>query len=130
MEDRTSNVLVSNTRSSDVALRETAMNSSTCAATATPRQTPPANPGRAALQHIPGDEGWPLIGLLPQYFYHLDTLVMNTQRRFGNVVRTRIPGNVGLFVFGADNYQRIFLDREQLFSARHGYQSSLGHLFT
>ena len=106
------------------------MRSITSAASATPQQAPPAHPGRAALQHIPGDEGWPLIGLLPRYFYHLDTLVMHTQRRFGNVVRTRIPGNVGLFVFGADNYQRIFLDREQLFSARHGYQSSLGHLFT
>ncbi|HUH37282.1 MAG TPA: cytochrome P450 [Spongiibacteraceae bacterium] len=83
-----------------------------------------------SLRHIPGDEGWPLVGLLPKYFYHLDTLVMDIQRRFGNVARMRIPGSVGLFVFGADNFQRIVLDKERLFSAREGLQATLGQLFT
>lgn len=83
-----------------------------------------------ALRHIPGDEGWPVLGLMPKYFYSLDRLVQDTQRRFGNVARMRIPGSVGLFVFGADNYQRIYQDKERLFSTRLGYESTLGTLFS
>jgi len=88
-----------------------------------------ARAGRASLAHIPGDEGWPLVGVIPKYLYDMDTLVMDYYRRFGDVARVKIPGSVGLFVFGADNYQRIFLDTERIFSTRAGYEASIGHLF-
>lgn len=83
----------------------------------------------ASLRHIPGDEGWPLVGLLPKYFYGLDTLVQDIQQRYGTVARMRIPGSVGLFVFGADNHQRIFIDKERMFSSRLGLQGTLGPFF-
>lgn len=83
----------------------------------------------AALKHIPGDEGWPLVGLLPKYFYSLDTLVQAMREKYGTVARMRIPGSVGLFVFGADNHQRIFLDKERIFSSRLGLEGSLGPFF-
>lgn len=84
---------------------------------------------RQSLQHIAGDEGWPLVGLLPKYFYSLNTLVQSMQERYGTVARMRIPGSVGLFVFGADNHQRIFLDKERIFSSRLGLEGTLGPFF-
>ena len=95
-----------------------------------PLQQPLEKAPAPSLQHIPGDEGWPLVGLLPRYFYGLDTLTQDMRERYGTVARMRISGSVGLFVFGADNHKRIFLDKERLFSSRLGLQDSLGPFFT
>ena len=88
-----------------------------------------ARSSRSALAHIPGDEGWPVVGVIPRYIYGMDQLMLDFHRRFGDVARMKVPGSVGLFIFGADNYQRIFLDTERIFSSRAGYEATIAHLF-
>jgi len=102
---------------------------STAASGPTPGGQVTARSRRSALAHIPGDEGWPVVGVIPRYIYGMDGLVKDFHQRFGDVARMKIPGSRGLFVFGADNYQRIFLDAERIFSNRSGYEATIGHLF-
>jgi len=91
----------------------------------------PASPrvDRAALGHIPGDEGWPLIG---RTFHALADPLAEAQtmtRRFGPVYRTRLLGETSVSLMGPDANEFVYLDQTKLFSSTHGWNSILGLLF-
>jgi cytochrome P450 len=84
---------------------------------------------RAALSHIPGDEGWPVIG---RTFHALaDPLgeVQAMSRRFGPIYRTRLLGETSVTMLGAEANEFVFMDQTKLFSSTHGWESILGLLF-
>lgn len=50
-------------------------------------------------------------------------------RLYGPVSRLRLQGQTGLLVTGAELYQRIYLDRDDLFSSEMGYGTQLGDFY-
>jgi cytochrome P450 len=84
---------------------------------------------RAALSHIPGDEGWPVIG---RTFNALADPLGEAQRmtaRFGPVYRTRLLGETSISLMGPEANEFVYLDQTKLFSSTHGWGSILGLLF-
>lgn len=82
-----------------------------------------------SLQHIPGDLGLPVLGSTLALVRDLHGFAAERVRRYGPVSRLRLLGQGGLMVTGADNYQRIFQDTQQCFSAQKGYDKQLGTFY-
>ncbi|ROS01822.1 cytochrome P450 [Sinobacterium caligoides] len=86
-------------------------------------------PDNRDLSHIPGADGLPYIGKGLKFIFSLDTLAQQHYDKFGEVSRVRALNQAWLMVLGADNWQRILLDREKNFSTKKGYESSLGDFY-
>ncbi len=84
---------------------------------------------RAALAHIPGDEGWPLIGRTLNVLADPKGEVERMSKRFGLVYRSRILGETSVSLLGPDAIEMIMMDQTKLFSSTHGWGSILGLLF-
>ena len=96
----------------------------------------PALPGsrltpvdRAAVGHIPGDEGWPLVGRTFRVLADPLGEVQRMARRYGEVYRTRLLGETSISILGPDANEFVFLDQTKLFSSTHGWDTVLGLLF-
>ena len=83
-------------------------------------------PDSRALAHIPGCDGWPVLGETVAVVRDLHAVAARHVRDYGPVSRIRLLGQGGLMVTGADLYQRIFQDTEQGFPAEKGYDKQLG----
>ena len=86
-------------------------------------------PDSRALAHIPGCDGWPVLGETVAVVRDLHAVAARHVRDYGPVSRIRLLGQGGLMVTGADLYQRIFQDTEQVFSAEKGYDKQLGAFY-
>lgn len=86
-------------------------------------------PDNRRLDHIPGDDGWPVLGRTVAVVRDLQAVCDEHLRRYGPVSRMRLMGQPGLLVTGAELYQRIHLDREDNFSCEMGYGSQLGDFY-
>lgn len=86
-------------------------------------------PDSRALAHIPGCDGWPVLGETVAVVRDLHAVAARHVRDYGPVSRIRLLGQGGLMVTGADLYQRIFQDADQLFSAEKGYDKQLGAFY-
>lgn len=88
----------------------------------TPLSLPVRPARRAALAHIPGDEGWPIIGRT------LDILAdpkgeVDMAATYGLVYRTRVLGETGVSLLGPDaNSFRLARSDQAVF-----LHSRLGH---
>src|SRR5438270_7643181 len=86
-------------------------------------------PKRNSLTHIPGDEGWPIIGKT------LDTLadpkgqVERMSAKYGLVYRSHIFGETSLVLLGPEANELVLFDQAKLFSSTHGWGQVLGLLF-
>src|SRR5437016_4980630 len=81
------------------------------------------------LGHIPGEYGLPWFGKAVSVMSDLHNVIDDHYKRFGGVSRIRMGGQNALLVVGADNYQQIFLDKEKNFSAKMGYDKTLGSMY-
>lgn len=81
------------------------------------------------LGHIPGVTGYPYFGVSLNALFGWEPLALDLHRRFGNLCRVKMITQHGIMLQGADNLQRIFLDREQNFSTEMGYEMSLGQFY-
>lgn len=86
-------------------------------------------PDNRALDHIPGDDGWPLLGRGLRMIDDMLELAREHYNRFGEVSRIGLGIQRGLLVLGADNYQRIYMDKDRQFSNEMGYAAQLGHFY-
>lgn len=87
-------------------------------------------PDNTDLDHIPGEYGViPYLGKTIQLVNDLYGLLDDCYKRYGEVSKIKVGGQVGLLVMGADNYQQIYLDRDKVFSTMMGYENSLGHFY-
>jgi cytochrome P450 len=86
-------------------------------------------PKRNALTHIPGDEGWPLIGKTLQVLADPKGHVERTAARYGLVYRSRMFGETSVSLLGPDANELVLFDQAKQFSSTHGWGHILGLLF-
>jgi cytochrome P450 len=93
---------------------------------ATPRLMAPK---RAALAHIPGDEGWPIVGRTFEVLADPRGQVEKMAAAHGLVYRSRVLGETSISVLGPEGNELVLFDQSKLFSSTHGWGHILGLLF-
>ena len=84
---------------------------------------------RHALDHIPGEDGWPVLGnTLPLL---ADPIGFGARMRatYGDVFRSNAFGRRSVLLFGADANELVLFDRDKNFSSAQGWGSVLDLLF-
>ena len=86
-------------------------------------------PGRAALAHLPGDDGLPLVG--DTFSFLGDPLAVLTRkaRQYGLVYRTRAFGQRSVGLLGPEGLGFVLSDQTKLLSSAEGWGYYLGLLF-
>ena len=84
---------------------------------------------RTKLAHIPGDEGWPLIGRTLSVLADPKGEVNAMARRFGLIYRSRVLGETSISLLGPEANEFMLLDQTKLFSSTNGWETILGRLF-
>jgi cytochrome P450 len=106
-----------------MSLQSASMQSATFPATAL------TAPRRQALGHIPGDEGWPVIGRTISVLADPKGEVERMAAKYGPVYRTRILGETSITMLGPEANELILFDQSRLFSSTYGWGTILGRLF-
>jgi cytochrome P450 len=91
--------------------------------------TPLVAPKRSALAHIPGDEGWPVVGRTFEVLADPKGQVERMAAAYGLVYRSRVLGETSISVLGPEGNELVLFDQTKLFSSSHGWGSILGLLF-
>lgn len=86
-------------------------------------------PKRNSLTHIPGDEGWPLIGKTLHVLADPKGQVERAAAQYGLVYRTHLFGETSLTLLGPEANELVLFDQAKLFSSTHGWGRILGLLF-
>jgi cytochrome P450 len=86
-------------------------------------------PKRNSLTHIPGDEGWPVIGKTLHVLADPKGHVERNFKKYGPVYRTYMFGETSISLLGPEANQLVLFDQAKLFSSTHGWGSILGLLF-
>jgi cytochrome P450 len=86
-------------------------------------------PPRQALSHIPGDEGWPMIGRTLQVLADPKGEVERMAAKYGLIYRTRILGETSITMLGPEANELLLFDQVRLFSSSYGWGTILGRLF-
>jgi cytochrome P450 len=86
-------------------------------------------PKRNQLTHIPGDEGWPIIGKTFQVLADPKGQIEASGAKYGPVYRTHIFGETNVVLLGPEANELVMFDRQELFSSTHGWSKVLGLLF-
>ncbi|NPU11993.1 cytochrome P450 [Bradyrhizobium sp. 83012] len=87
------------------------------------------SPRRNSLTHIPGDEGWPIIGKTFETLADPKGHVERNARKYGPVYRTHMFGNVNVVLLGPEANELVLFDQAKLFSSAHGWGHILNLLF-
>jgi cytochrome P450 len=87
----------------------------------------PPNP--RSLQHIPGDEGWPIVGNTLKVLADPKGQVEKSAVKYGPVYRTRLFGETSVTLLGPEANELVLFDQGRLFSSTHGWGPILGLLF-
>ena len=77
-------------------------------------------PKRAALAHIPGDEGWPIIGRTLEVLADPKGQVEKMAAAYGPVYRSRVLGETSITLLGPEANELVLFDQTKLFSSTHG----------
>ncbi|MDP3077778.1 cytochrome P450 [Bradyrhizobium sp.] len=86
-------------------------------------------PKRNSLTHIPGDEGWPVIGKTLHVLADPKGQVERAAARYGLVYRSHLFGETSLTLLGPEANELVLFDQAKLFSSMHGWGRILGLLF-
>jgi cytochrome P450 len=86
-------------------------------------------PKRTSLKHIPGDEGWPVIGRTLAILADPKGEVERMAAKYGLVYRSRVLGETSISVLGPEANELVLFDQSKLFSSTHGWGPILGRLF-
>ncbi|HEV7635652.1 MAG TPA: cytochrome P450 [Bradyrhizobium sp.] len=84
---------------------------------------------RASLAHIPGDEGWPVIGRTLSILADPKGEVARMAAKYGPVYRSRVLGETSISVLGPEANELVLFDQGKLFSSTQGWETILGRLF-
>jgi cytochrome P450 len=95
---------------------------------------PPATPapGELSLEdlsHIPGTEGWPVVGSTFSLLADPKGAVERHAARYGRVYRTRAFGVRTIALLGPEANEFVLFDQAKLFSSTHGWNLLLERLF-
>jgi cytochrome P450 len=95
--------------------------------------TPPAinftPPKRNSLTHIPGDEGWPIIGKTLDVLADPKGRIERSAAKYGLVYRSHHFGETSLVLLGPDANELVLFDQAKQFSSSLGWGQILGLLF-
>src|ERR1700723_3457903 len=86
-------------------------------------------PRRNSLTHIPGDEGWPIIGKTLAVVADPKGPVEKHAAKYGMVYRSRILGETSITMLGPEANELLLFDQKRLFSSTYGWGTILGRLF-
>src|SRR5262245_34977684 len=84
---------------------------------------------RNQLKHIPGDEGWPIIGKTLQLLADPKGFVEAAAAKYGLVYRTHSFGQTNIVLLGPEGNELVLFDQQKLFSSTHGWNHVLELLF-
>src|SRR5580692_2032620 len=103
-----------------------AMSMQSVASPATLGLTPPK---RNSLTHIPGDEGWPVIGKTLDVLADPKGQIERSAAKYGLVYRSHIFGEPSVVLLGPEANELVLFDQAKQFSSTHGWGQVLGLLF-
>src|SRR5882724_3596634 len=86
-------------------------------------------PKRNSLAHIPGDEGWPVIGRTLAILADPKGEVERMAAKHGLVYRSRVLGETSITMLGPEANEFVLFDQGRLFSSTYGWEIVLGRLF-
>ena len=86
-------------------------------------------PKRNSLTHIPGDEGWPLIGKTLEVLADPKGQIERQARKYGLVYRSHVFGETSVVLLGPEANELVLFDQAKLFSSTLGWGPILGSLF-
>jgi cytochrome P450 len=86
-------------------------------------------PKRNSLTHIPGDEGWPLIGKTLEVLADPKGQIERQAAKYGLVYRSHVFGETSLVLLGPEANELVLFDQAKLFSSTLGWGMILGRLF-
>jgi cytochrome P450 len=89
----------------------------------------PTPPKRNTLTHIPGDEGWPLVGKTLDVLADPKRHIEGQASKYGLVYRSHVFGETSLVLLGPEANELVLLDQDRLFSSMFGWGRILGLLF-
>src|SRR5512136_175287 len=89
----------------------------------------PTPPRRNSLTHIPGDEGWPIVGKTPEVPADPKGQVERQAARYGLIYRSHLFGETSLVLLGPEANELVLFDQDKQFSSTHGWGRILGLLF-
>ncbi len=97
-------------------------------------RVPPATPAIAEppldlLAHIPGTDGWPVVGSTLALLADPKGEVERLAARFGPVYRTRAFGGRTISLLGPEANEFVLFDQAKTFSSTHGWSILLERLF-
>ena len=96
---------------------------------ALPREATVSHPPRSALAHIPGDEGWPVLGRTLELLADPKGYVEAFAAKYGLVHRTSAFGRRSVTLLGPAANELVLLDQQRQFSSELGWDLILGRLF-
>jgi cytochrome P450 len=82
-----------------------------------------------ALDHIPGEDGWPLVGNTLQLLADPIGFGARMRATYGNIFRNRAFGRNNVLLYGPDANELVLFDRDKNFSSAQGWGSVLDLLF-
>ena len=86
-------------------------------------------PKRNSLTHIPGDEGWPIIGKTLEVRADPKGHIERHAAKYGLVYRSHLFGETSLVLLGPEANELVLFDQAKLFSSALGWGLILGLLF-
>jgi cytochrome P450 len=86
-------------------------------------------PSSNALDHIPGENGWPVVGNTFRILRDPPAFNAYMIERYGQVYRSRAFGAINVSLAGADANELVLFDRNKLFSNEQGWGPVLNLLF-
>src|ERR1700742_2099748 len=86
-------------------------------------------PKRNTLTHIPGDEGWPIIGKTLDVLADPKGQIERSAAKSGLVFRSHIFGETSVVLLGPEANELVLFDHAKQFSSAHGWGQVLGLLF-
>ena len=86
-------------------------------------------PRRNSLKHIPGDEGWPVVGKTLQVLADPKGHIEGNAAKYGLVYRTHVFGETNVVLLGPEANELVLFDQSRLFSSALGWGKVLGLLF-
>jgi cytochrome P450 len=86
-------------------------------------------PSHRALAHIPGEDGWPVIGRTFELLAEPQGFVEYMAARYGPVYRTRALGDISISLLGPEANELVLLDPNKIFSSSLGWSVLLDRLF-
>ncbi len=86
-------------------------------------------PGGHPLDHIPGDDGWPIVGNTIKVIRDPVGTAQQAHQKYGSVYRSKVFGFRSVSLLGPDANELVLFDRDKIFSSADGWGPILNQVF-